>query len=56
MNCPNCDKETLYITRMDGKDEYYCRNCKQIFLVDPDPNLEMEKKEIDGDVLEAAFE
>jgi len=49
MNCPECNKDLIYVNPRDGKEEYFCKYCKQTYLLDPDPDKEFEDIEVDGD-------
>jgi len=55
MKCPDCDKDMMYLNPLDGKDEYYCKHCKQTVLCTPDPDREMEEIEVDGDIYDSNY-
>lgn len=56
MKCPECDKDAILVNSVNGKEEYFCRECKTYFMVEQDEDsIQYEDIEIDVDDYEGDY-
>jgi transposase-like protein len=49
LQCPECQKDAILVESKNGKDEYFCKECKSYFMVTQDEDsIEYEDIEFDN--------